>query len=58
VVLEAATGSGKTEAALAHFFRLFHAALVDGMYFALPTRVAATQIHQRVLRAIAHAFPP
>ncbi len=47
-ILEAETGSGKTEAALFHFLRLFHAAKVDGMYFALPTRTAATEIHRRV----------
>ncbi|MFP3940275.1 MAG: CRISPR-associated helicase Cas3' [Thermoanaerobaculia bacterium] len=57
VVLEAATGSGKTEAAVAHFFRLFHDGRVDGLYFALPTRTAATQIHGRVVRAVQAAFP-
>lgn len=56
-LLESETGSGKTEAALAHFFRLFHAGRVDGMYFALPTRTAATQIHTRVVDAVRHAFP-
>ena len=48
VTLEAETGSGKTEAALLHFFRLFRAGEVDGLYFALPTRAAAVQIHRRV----------
>lgn len=48
VTLEAETGSGKTEAALLHFFRLFRAGEVDGFYFALPTRAAAVQIHRRV----------
>ena len=48
VTLEAETGSGKTEAALLHFFRLFRAGEVDGLYFALPTRAAAAQIHRRV----------
>lgn len=48
VVLESETGSGKTEAALYWFLRLFHAGLVDGMYFALPTRTAATQLHRRL----------
>jgi CRISPR-associated endonuclease/helicase Cas3 len=47
-VLEAETGSGKTEAALIHFLRLFQAGEVDGLYFALPTRAAAVQIHGRV----------
>lgn len=56
-VLEAETGSGKTEAAIARFLQLFHAGLVDGMYFALPTRSAATQIHGRVVRAVERAFP-
>src|SRR6266436_4979783 len=48
VVLEAETGSGKTEAALWRFAALFAAGKVDGLYFALPTRVAASQIHARV----------
>ncbi|MBX6376089.1 MAG: hypothetical protein IRZ13_17915 [Acetobacteraceae bacterium] len=55
-MLEAETGSGKTEAALARFLRLFHAGVVDGLYFALPTRTAAVQIHRRVTQAIARAF--
>ncbi len=57
VVLESETGSGKTEAALARFFSLFHAGAVDGLYFALPTRTAATQIHRRVLESVRRAFP-
>ena len=48
LTLEAETGSGKTEAALLHFFRLFSAGEVDGLYFALPTRTSAVQIHRRV----------
>lgn len=48
VVLEAETGSGKTEAALWRFLQLFEHGLVDGIYFALPTRVAATQMFERV----------
>ena len=47
-VLEAETGSGKTEAALIHFLRLFRESKVDGLYFALPTRAAAVQIHRRI----------
>lgn len=57
VILEAETGSGKTEAALLHFLRLFHLGAVDGLYFALPTRTAATQIFQRVIGAVSRAFP-
>ena len=56
-ILEAATGSGKTEAALARFIRLFQNGLVDGMYFAVPTRSAATQLHERVTDAALRAFP-
>jgi CRISPR-associated endonuclease/helicase Cas3 len=50
-VLESDTGSGKTEAAVARFFHLFQEeepALVDGMYFAVPTRTAAKQLHGRL----------
>lgn len=56
-ILEAETGSGKTEAALAYFARLFHAGHVDGLYFALPTRTAATQLYARVRKALQNAFP-
>jgi len=56
-ILESETGSGKTEAALGRFVQLFHAGLVDGMMFALPTRTAATQLHARVHDAMKRAFP-
>lgn len=56
VVLEAETGAGKTEAALWRFARLFAQGKVDGLYFALPTRVAATQIHGRVMQATKRLF--
>lgn len=48
VILESETGSGKTEAALWRFAHLFQTGQVDGLYFALPTRVAATQLYDRV----------
>ena len=57
VVMEAETGSGKTEAALYRFARLFMAGRVDGLYLALPTRVAATQMHGRVRAAVERLFP-
>lgn len=57
LVIEAETGSGKTEAALARFARLFAAGEVDSLYFALPTRVAAREIYGRVVAWIAHNFP-
>ena len=48
VIIESETGSGKTEAALWRFARLYEAGLVEGLYFALPTRAAAKQIFGRV----------
>ena len=57
VIIESETGSGKTEAALWRFARMYEAGLVDGLYFALPTRSAAIQIHGRVERFIAKLFP-
>ncbi|MBE0474406.1 MAG: CRISPR-associated helicase Cas3' [Rhodoferax sp.] len=57
VVLEAETGSGKTEAALWRFVQLFQAGKVDSLYFALPTRVAATQLYQRVFDMVKKLWP-
>ncbi len=56
-IMESDTGSGKTEAALVRFTQLYRNGHVDGMYFALPTRTAATQIHSRVTEAARRAFP-
>ncbi|OSM00331.1 putative CRISPR-associated helicase Cas3 [Magnetofaba australis IT-1] len=52
VLLESQTGSGKTEAALWRFAQLLKAGACDGLYFALPTRAAAVQLHGRVDRAM------
>lgn len=57
VILEAETGSGKTEAALWRFLRLFEAGEVDGLYFALPTRTAAVQLHARVALVTKKLWP-
>lgn len=57
VILESETGSGKTEAAIWRFYTLFSAGLVDGMYFATPTRVAATELCTRVERVINRIWP-
>ena len=57
VILESETGSGKTEAALWRFISLFQAGLVDSLYFALPTRVAATQLYKRVTDTIDRLWP-
>jgi CRISPR-associated endonuclease/helicase Cas3 len=57
VLVESDTGSGKTEAALAWFLRLYSQGAVEGLYFALPTRVAARELYGRVFQAIDRAFP-
>ncbi len=57
VLVESETGSGKTEAALAWFLRLLSAGESEGLYFALPTRVAARELYGRVVRAVERAFP-
>lgn len=56
VILEAETGSGKTEAALWRFAQLFADRRVDGLYFAVPTRAAARQLHGRVDKAMKRLF--
>lgn len=56
LVAESDTGSGKTEAALMHFLALFAAGKVDGLYFALPTRVAARELYGRVTDAMNRVF--
>jgi CRISPR-associated endonuclease/helicase Cas3 len=57
VVLEAETGSGKTEAALWRFLHLWRAGQVDALYFALPTRVAASQLYERVQAFVHRVWP-
>lgn len=57
VVLEAETGSGKTEAALWRFLHLWRARQVDALYFALPTRVAASQLYERVQAFVRNVWP-
>lgn len=55
-ILEAETGSGKTEAALRLYTRLFSAGLVDGLYFANPLRFAATQLFERMVAFSRNSF--
>lgn len=57
VVVEAETGSGKTEAALWRFKTLFEADEVDALAFVLPTRVSAVQIEQRIEKFMEALFP-
>ena len=56
VILESETGSGKTEAAILRFAALWKARRVDGLYFAVPTRAAAKQLHRRVDKALLKLF--
>ena len=56
LILEAETGSGKTEAALWRFTQLLAAGAVSGLYFAVPTRAAARQLHRRVDKAMRRVF--
>jgi CRISPR-associated endonuclease/helicase Cas3 len=60
VLLEAETGAGKTEAALWRFAALLAAGQVDALYFAVPTRAAARQLHGRINKALRRMFevPP
>jgi len=58
LLIESDTGSGKTEAALGWWMRLYAEGQVDGLYFALPTRVAARELYTRVLQAVERAFEP
>jgi CRISPR-associated endonuclease/helicase Cas3 len=57
VILEAETGSGKTEAALWRFTNLFRAGAVDSLFFALPTRVAASQVYERIRKFVGRVWP-
>ena len=59
-IAESPTGSGKTELALGRFARLRREGKVDGLYFAVPTRSAAKQLHKRVSDAVEALFddPP
>ncbi|MFP4245602.1 MAG: CRISPR-associated helicase Cas3' [Halochromatium sp.] len=57
VVLESETGSGKTEAGLWRFVHLFQRGEVDSLYFALPTRVSASQVYARILSAVQRLWP-
>lgn len=60
-IIEAATGSGKTEAALALYARLRARGDVGGLMFAMPTRATARAMHDRVtglLRALHGSTAP
>ncbi len=46
-IVEAPTGTGKTEAALWGAYRLLRNRCCNGIYFALPTRTTSDKIHER-----------
>jgi len=55
-LIEAPTGSGKTEAALAHAWRLLDQGIADSVVFALPTQATANAMLERVEVFAEHAF--
>ena len=55
-LVEAETGSGKTEAALALYARLRATGLVSGLVFALPTRATAKAMRDRIAGAIQRLY--
>ncbi|MGD8854425.1 MAG: CRISPR-associated helicase Cas3', partial [Gammaproteobacteria bacterium] len=57
LIAESETGSGKTEAAMHWFGKLFASGRVDSLYFALPTRVAARELYRRMVATIERWFP-
>jgi CRISPR-associated endonuclease/helicase Cas3 len=56
-VIEAPTGTGKTEAGLIWASRLVETGEVDGLYFAVPTRSAATELHTRIGKLMTTLHP-
>ena len=55
-IIEASTGSGKTEAALAYAWRLLDQGLADSIVFALPTQATANAMFQRLEKAATVIF--
>lgn len=55
-LIEAPTGSGKTEAALAYAWRLLDAGLADSIVFALPTQATANAMLSRAEAFAGRAF--
>ena len=56
-LIEAPTGSGKTEAAIAYASRLLAAGLADSIVFALPTQATANAMLERLENAGKKLFP-
>lgn len=55
-IIEAPTGSGKTEAALAYAWRLIDAGLADSIVFALPTQATTNAMFDRLHAVAAKIF--
>jgi CRISPR-associated endonuclease/helicase Cas3 len=56
ILVEAPTGSGKTEAALAHAWRLMQIGAAEGIVFALPTQATANAMLTRARAFAEQAF--
>lgn len=57
MIIEAPTGAGKTETAILRALQLSAAGAVTGFYCAVPTRSAATELHDRVARLVVTHSP-
>jgi CRISPR-associated endonuclease/helicase Cas3 len=55
-IVEAPTGSGKTETAMAYAWRLLDAGLADSIVFALPTQATANAMLKRMPQYANHLF--
>ena len=56
-IIEAPTGTGKTEAALAHAWKLVDAGLADSLIFALPTQATANAMFGRLEKPPTYFLP-
>jgi CRISPR-associated endonuclease/helicase Cas3 len=56
ILIEDATGSGKTEAALLLAARMIETGLGEGVYFALPTMATANAMHKRLVEMVPCLF--
>jgi CRISPR-associated endonuclease/helicase Cas3 len=56
IVIEDATGSGKTEAAILLAARLLSEGRAEGLYIALPTMATANAMHQRLASVVNRLF--
>ncbi len=56
-IIEAPTGSGKTEAAMAYAWRLLSAGYADSIVFALPTQATANAMLDRLIEFAEKVFP-